>query len=155
MFLVKKWWSEVCNYIIISPYLYVKNKSLQCTRLLQKVSTVSLSKNRVRLHIKFYCYQILHSSNYFSIYSPTFWGTYRSGAQVFVYPLHRMRPPAMLATTDNVIESLKSEESAGTDQKLWNVCRHALFRWLYAPNHHFAPHRARSLVLHWTSEPIS
>jgi len=30
----------------------------------------------------------------------------------------------MLATTDNIIriESLKSEESAGTDQKLWNVC---------------------------------
>ena len=35
-----------------------------------------------------------------------------------------MRPPAMLATTDNVVESLKSEESAETDQKLWNVCRH-------------------------------
>jgi len=33
-----------------------------------------------------------------------YWGTYRSGAQVFVYPPHRMRPPAMLATTDNVIE---------------------------------------------------
>ena len=42
----------------------------------------------------------------------------RSGAQVFVYPPHRIRPPAMLDTTDNVIESLKSEESAGTDQKL-------------------------------------
>ena len=26
-------------------------------------------------------------------------GTYRSGAQVFVYPPHRMRPPAMLATS--------------------------------------------------------
>ena len=42
------------------------------------------------------------------------------------------------------------------------TCRHALFSWPYAPNHHspkmdahFAPHRARSLVLHWTSEPIS
>jgi len=49
------------------------------------------------------------------------------------------------------VESLKSEESAGTDQKLRNVCRHALFRWPYAPNHHspkidahFAPHRANS-----------
>ena len=45
-------------------------------------------------------------------------------------------------------EALKSEESAGTDQKLWNVCSHALFLWPYAPNHHspkmdahFAPHR--------------
>ena len=60
------------------------------------------------------------------------------------------------------VESLKCEESAATDQKLWNVCRHALFRWPYAPNHHspkmdahFAPHRARSLVSHCTSEPIS
>ena len=25
-------------------------------------------------------------------------------AQVFVYPSHRLRPPAMLATTDNIIE---------------------------------------------------
>jgi len=57
---------------------------------------------------------------------------------------------------------LKSEESAGTDQKLWNVCHHTLFRWPYAPNHHspkmdahFTPHRAHCLVLHWTSEPIS
>jgi len=57
---------------------------------------------------------------------------------------------------------LKSKESAGTDQKLWNVCHHGLFHWPYAPNHHspkmdthFTPHCARSLVLHWTSEPIS
>ena len=28
-----------------------------------------------------------------------YWGTYRNRAQVFVYPPHRMRPPAMLATT--------------------------------------------------------
>ena len=70
--------------------------------------------------------------------------------------------PITQMTTDNVIESLKSEESARTDQKLWNVHRHALFRWPYAPNHHspkmdahFAPHRARSLVLHWPSQPIS
>ena len=47
------------------------------------------------------------------------------------------------------VESLKSEESAEKDQKLWNVCLHALFRRPYAPNHHspkmgahFAPHRA-------------
>ena len=49
-------------------------------------------------------------------------------AQVFVYPPHRMQLPAMLATSalhlstqvtaDNVIKSLKSEESAGTDHKL-------------------------------------
>jgi len=31
-----------------------------------------------------------------------------------------MRPPAIQMPTDNVIEFLKSEESAGTDQKLWN-----------------------------------
>jgi len=31
-------------------------------------------------------------------------GTYVSGAQVSVYPPHRMRPPAMLAIIDNVIE---------------------------------------------------
>jgi len=29
-----------------------------------------IKKNRVRFRIKFYCYQILHSSNYFSTYSP-------------------------------------------------------------------------------------
>ena len=64
-----------------------------------------------------------------------------------------MRPPITQLTTDSVIESLKSEESAGTDQKLWNVCRHAVFRWPYAPNHspkmdaHFVPHCAHSLVL--------
>ena len=70
--------------------------------------------------------------------------------------------PITQMTTDNFIESLKSEDSVGTDQKLWNICRHALFCWPYAPNHHspkmdahFAPHRARSLILHWTSEPIS
>ena len=40
------------------------------TRLIQKVNTVSLLKNRVRFLIKFYCYQILHSSNYFSTYTP-------------------------------------------------------------------------------------
>jgi len=75
-----------------------------CTKLILKVTTVSLYKNRVRFLIKCYCYQILHSSNYFSTYSPPLWGTYRSGAQVFVYPPQRVRPPAMLATTDNVIE---------------------------------------------------
>jgi hypothetical protein len=32
-------------------------------------------------------------------------------------------------TTEAVIKSLKSEESAGTDQKLWNYRRHAHFRW--------------------------
>jgi hypothetical protein len=54
------------------------------------------------------------------------------------------------------VESLKSEESAGRDHKLWNLCRHALFRWPYAPNHHspkmdahFALHRASSLFLFW------
>ena len=31
-----------------------------------------------------------------------YWGTYRSGAQVFVYPAHRMRPPITQMTTDNV-----------------------------------------------------
>jgi len=57
---------------------------------------------------------------------------------------------------------LKSEESAGTDQKLWNVCHHTVFHWPYTPNHHlpkmdahFAPYRACSLILLWTSEPIS
>jgi len=30
----------------------------------------AVKKNRVRFRIKFYCYQILHSSNYFSTYSP-------------------------------------------------------------------------------------
>ena len=30
----------------------------------------AMKKNRVRFRIKFYCYQILHSSNYFSTYSP-------------------------------------------------------------------------------------
>ena len=41
--------------------------------------------------------------------------------------------------------------AAGTEQKLWNSCRHAHFRWHYAPNHHspnmdahFAHHHARS-----------
>jgi len=33
-----------------------------------------------------------------------YWGTYRSGARFFVYRPHRMWPPAMLATTDSVIE---------------------------------------------------
>jgi len=30
----------------------------------------AVKQNRVRFRIKFYCYQILHSSNYFSTYSP-------------------------------------------------------------------------------------
>ena len=30
----------------------------------------TVKKNQVRFLIKFYCYQILHSSNYFSTYSP-------------------------------------------------------------------------------------
>jgi len=78
----------------------------------------AVKKNRVRLHIKFYCYQILHYSNYFSTYSPPLLRHLSKRGTSFVYPPHRMRPPAMLAATDNVIESLKSEESAGTDQKL-------------------------------------
>ena len=59
----------------------------------------AVKKIRVRFHIKFYCHQILHSSNCF----PHFCRHY-SGAQVFVYPPSRMWPPAMLATTDNAIE---------------------------------------------------
>jgi len=88
---------------------------------------------------------------------------------VFCAPLWVSWAPIVHTLSDNPndywqfhrVESLKSEESAGTDQKLWNGCRHALFRWPYAPNHlpkmdaHFAPHRARSLVLNWTSQPIS
>jgi len=76
---------------------------------------------RVKFRIKFYCYQILHSSNYISTYSPpllrhlSLWGT------SFVHPAHRLRPLAMLATnalhlTGHRVGSLKSEESAGTDQ---------------------------------------
>jgi len=30
----------------------------------------AVKENRVRFSTKFYCYQILHSSNYFSTYSP-------------------------------------------------------------------------------------
>jgi len=122
----------------------------------------AVRQNWVRFRIKFYYYQILHSSNYFLHIRRHYWGTYRSGPQVFVYPPHWIRLPTTQMTTDNVIESLKSEESAGTDQKLWKVSRHALFRWPYSPNHdspntdaHFAPNRARSLVLHWTSKPIT
>ena len=45
------------------------------------------------------------------------------GHKFFVYPPHRMRPPAMLDTSalhlsGHRVESLNSEESAGTDQKL-------------------------------------
>ena len=75
-------------------------------------------KNHVNFRIKFYCYQILHSSNYFSTYSPPLLRQLRSRAHIFVYSPQRMRPPAILATIDKVIESLKSEESAATDQKL-------------------------------------
>jgi len=65
----------------------------------------AVKKNRVRFRIKFYYHQILHSSNCFSTNIRCHYrDTYRSGAQVFLYPPHRMRPPAMLATTDNVIE---------------------------------------------------
>ena len=64
----------------------------------------AVKKNRVRFHIKFYCYQILHSSNSFSTYSPPLLRHLPSGAQVFVYPPHRMPPSAMLDTTDSVIE---------------------------------------------------
>jgi len=32
------------------------------------------------------------------------WGIYRSGAQVFLYSPHRMRPPITQMTTDNVME---------------------------------------------------
>ena len=55
---------------------------------------------------------------FFHIFAAIIEALYRSGTQVIVYPPHGMRPPAMLAITDNVIESLKSEESTGTDQKL-------------------------------------
>ena len=89
---------------------------------------------------------------------------------VFYAPLWASLAPIVRTLSENPndywqchrVESLKSEESAGTDQKLWNVCRHSLFHWPNAPNHHspkmdahFTPHHARSLVLHWTSEPIS
>jgi len=89
---------------------------------------------------------------------------------VFCAPLWASWAPIVHTLSDNPndywqcqrVESLKSEESARTDRKLWYVCRHTLFCWPYAPNYHspkmdthFAPHRARSLVLHWTSEPIS
>ena len=63
-------------------------------RLIQKVS-FRCKKNQERFRMKFYCYQILHFSDYFS----TYWGTYHSGAQLFVYPSHRMQLPTMLATS--------------------------------------------------------
>ena len=57
-------------------------------------------KNRVKfIVIRFYILQTI-----FPHIRRHYWGTYRSGVQVLLYPPHRMRPPAMLATTDNVIE---------------------------------------------------
>jgi len=75
----------------------------QIQGLFRKYVPFCCKKNRVRFRIKFYCYQILHSSN-FPHFRCHYWGTYRSGAQVFVYPRHRMRPPATQMTTDIVIE---------------------------------------------------
>jgi len=53
------------------------------------------------------------------------------------------------------VDSLKSEESAGTDQKLWNVCRHALFRWILRTKSSFTkdglPLRASSCTLSCSS----
>jgi len=82
---------------------------------------------------------------------------------VFCAPLWASLAPIVHSLFDNpndywqchTVESLKS------DQKLWSVCHHALFHWPYATNHspkmdaHFAPHHAHSVIVHWTSEPIS
>ena len=64
----------------------------------------AVKKNRVSFLIKFYCDQIIHSSNYFSTYSPPLLSTYHSEAQVFVHPPQRMRPPITQTTADSVIE---------------------------------------------------
>ena len=70
---------------------------------------------------------LLSDSTFFKLFSHIFVAIIealnRSGEQVFVYPRHRMRPPAMLATSALHLsghrgESLKSEKSAVTDQKL-------------------------------------
>ena len=51
---------------------------------------------------------LISDSTLFKLFFPHirrhYWGTYRSAAQVFVYRPDRMRPAAMLATADSVIE---------------------------------------------------
>ena len=45
---------------------------------------------------------LLSDSTFFKLFFHIrhhYWGTYSSGAQDFVHPAHRMRPPAMLATS--------------------------------------------------------
>ena len=71
-----------CKYVMYEAYTESKYRFV-------------VKNNRVRFHIKFYCCKI---QLFFYISAAI------TGAQVFVYPPHRMQPPAMLATTDNVIE---------------------------------------------------
>ena len=67
------------NIVCIFPKFCIlkKTKQNKTTRVLQLYDAYSESKyclvvkrNWVRFRTKFYCYQILHSSNYFSTYSP-------------------------------------------------------------------------------------
>ena len=68
----------------------------QSTRLIQTVSTVSLQKKSSKVS---YNILLLSDATFFKLFFHIFAAIIESGAQVFVYPLHRMRPPAMLATS--------------------------------------------------------
>ena len=102
------------------PYLFRIIRSVN-TRLIQKVRTILLQKNnRVRFRIKFYCYQIQHSSNYFSTYSPPLLRHFSQRGTSFCIPSSQNATACDRNDYQQCprIESLESEEIAGTDQKL-------------------------------------
>jgi len=74
-------------------------------RLIQKEVPFSCKKKSSKVSYKIL---LLSDSTFFTLFIHIFAAIIEAlilaGAQVFVYPPHRMQPPAMLATTDNVIE---------------------------------------------------
>ena len=97
--LLEKFYS--CTNWLAPLKSFIPSPTNKHTRFIQKVSKYRFTVKiyHIRFCIKFYCYQILHSSTIFPHIRRHYWGTYRSGAQFFVYPPHRMWPPAMLATS--------------------------------------------------------
>jgi len=63
---------KICRYIHKHVCVYIHTHTYIHTYEAYSESEYcfAVKKNQVRFRIKFYCYQILHSSNYFSTYSP-------------------------------------------------------------------------------------
>jgi hypothetical protein len=68
----------VCVCVCVCVHIYISSRQNKCHAESETIyEAYSESKyrfavktNRIKFRIKFYCYQILHSSNYFSTYSP-------------------------------------------------------------------------------------